>query len=303
MLDKLDKAILNELSANCRTSYQKIAEKHKISATAVKKRVENLIETGTLSQFIVEYNLAMIDGEFYLALIQTDSSVTEAVFVQLLGEHPMVAEVGALTNGQYMIFGTYIGSEGLSELDHFLRSSESVREVEIHTLLFPRGKKLKVKKLHLRIIRHLLTDPRMPVTKIAKKTSLAARTVTRGIEEILASEAVRLSIRWNLNATDAITFLVKLQWNEKISEVDEVYAWLRKKFPTEFWDPLIAAGEPIMFPAFVVEKQRDVERIIDIIRQAKFTVGATALVGKPSKSFPDLRRARLEDSIKEAGLL
>jgi DNA-binding Lrp family transcriptional regulator len=303
MLDALDKAILNELGTNCRTSYQKIAEKHKISSTAVKKRVEKLIETGVLSNFVVEYNLAMIDGEFFMALIQTDSSVKEAEFIQALGRHPMIAEVGALAGGQFIVFGSYVGSQGLREVGHFLRSQQGSEEVEIHTLLFSRGKKIQLKRLHLRILQHLLVDPRMPVTEIAKKTGLAARTVSRGINEIIDSEAVRLSIRWNLNATDAITFLLKVHWDEKQAGIDDIYSWLRESFPIEFWEPLICASEPIMFPAFVVENLSDIERITNTVERAEFVIDTTTLIGKPSKSFPDLRRYRLEESIRDAGLL
>jgi DNA-binding Lrp family transcriptional regulator len=303
MLDALDKAILNILGQNCRTSYQTIAEKQGISATAVKKRVEKLVETGVLSQFTVEYNLAMIDAEFFMALVDTDGSVPERQLIDIFGENRMIAEAGALTGGQYILFGSYIGSLGLKEISDFLRNQDSVRNVELHTLLFIQGRKERLKRLHLRVLRLLLTDPRMPITKIAKECGLAARTVSRAIDEILDSETVRLSIRWNLNASDAITFLLKLVWDEKKRSFDDVYSWLRKRFPQEFWEPLISAGESVMFPAFVVESLRDVERITNVISQEPFIKSTTTLLGKPSRSFKDLRRYRLEEDIRAAGFL
>ena len=302
MLDALDRALLNELSINCRTSFQKMAEKHGMSATAVKKRVEKLIDAGVLSQFVVEYNLAMINGEFFLALVQTDSSVDETDFIQRLGQNEMIAEVGALTGGQFIIFGTYIGIQGLDEVEQLLHSQEGTQKVEIHTLLSGKGKKSKMKKLHLRILEHLLIDPRMPVARIAKKTGLAARTVTRAIDEILASETVRLSIRLDINATNTVAFLLKVQWDETTTDIDRMDTWLRKAFPVEFWESLISANDPIMFPAFLVENLKALERISGIVQQARFVKSTTTLLGKPSKSFPDLRRYRLEESIKEAHL-
>lgn len=303
MIDSLDKAILNELGANCRTSYQTIADKTGISATAVKKRVEKLVDSGVIVQFIVELNLAMIDAEFYVALIQTDASIVEEEFIEVLGSNAMICEVGALSGGMYIAFGSYIGSEGLAEIGKFLRTLESVREVEIHTLLFPKGKKVHLKKLHLRILGHLLNDPRTPVTKIAKDTGLAARTVSRAIDEILESQAVRLSIRWNLNAADSITFLSKITWDEERIDVDSMMNWLRNQFPVEFWEPLIAADAPVMFPAFVVDTLRDVERIMDKLQQAEFVKSAVTLIGKPSKSYFDLRRYHLEKMLNNASLM
>jgi DNA-binding Lrp family transcriptional regulator len=299
MIDPLDKAILNELGANCRVSYQTIADKNGISATAVKKRVEKLTESGVIAQFIVELNLAMIDGEFYLALIQTDASVAEEEFITTLGTHLMISEAGALAGGAYIAFGTYIGSDGLMEIGKFLRTLKSVEGVEIHTLLFPRGRKSRLKKLHLRVLGQLLDDPRTPVTKIAKDTGLAARTVSRAIDEILKSESVRLSIRWNLNATDSITFLSKIVWDEVKINLGSLMDWLRREFPMEFWEPLISADSPAMFPAFVVDSLRDVKRITDKLQHADFITTVVTLIGKPSRSFYDLRRYRLEEMVRD----
>jgi DNA-binding Lrp family transcriptional regulator len=299
MIDSLDKAILNELGMNCRTSYQSLAEKYGVSATSIKKRVEKLIEKGVLAEFIVELNLAMIDGEFFLALIRTDSSIKEHELVELLGSSEMISEVGALAGGSYIVFGSYIGATGLAEIGHFLRNQDSVKEVEIHTLLFPRGKKSQLKRLHLRVLKHLSDNPRMPVTKIAKSTGLATKTISRAIDEILESESVRLSIRWNLNASNSITFLSKIRWDEDKIDLGKMIDWLREKFPVDFWEPLISANEPVMFPAFVVNSLRDMERVTEILEEQEFIKSVVTLIGKPSRSFHDLRRYHLEDMLKD----
>jgi DNA-binding Lrp family transcriptional regulator len=298
MIDSLDKSILSELGLNCRTSYQKIAEKYSVSATAVKKRVEKLIQSGVIVEFIIEFNLAMIDGEFFLAVIRTDSSVFEEEFINDLGSNEMISEVGALTGGSFIAFGSYVGSEGLRKIGKFLRTQESVEDVELHTLIFPKGQKFQLKNLHLRVLRCLLDDPRLPVTKVAKKTGLAARSVSRAIDEILESQSVRLSIRWNLNAADSITFLSKITWDEGKTDLDGIMQWLRKEFPVEFWEPLISADSPTMFPAFVVESLRDVEVITRKLQHAEFVESVVTLIGKPSRSFYDLRRHHLEELLK-----
>ncbi len=303
MIDSLDKQIINQLGMNCRISYQTLAEKHGVSATAIKKRVEKLIESGVIVEFIVEFNLAMIDAEFYLALIHTDASAYEEYFIETLGSNRMVSEVGILAGGMCIVFGSYQGSSGLLEIGKYLRSQESVTKVDIHTLLFPRGKKFHLKKLHLRVLRHLIDDPRMAVTKIAKKTGLATRTMSRAIDEILESEAVRLSIRWNLNATDSITFLSQIRWDEDKVDLDGIMSWLRKEFPVEFWEPLISASAPTMFPAFVVDTLRDVERVTRKLHHQDFITSVVTLIGKPSRSFYDLRRYELEKMLKENSLL
>jgi DNA-binding Lrp family transcriptional regulator len=303
MIDSLDKQILNQLGMNCRISYQEIADKFRLSATVVKKRVEKLIESGVINEFIVEFNLAMIDAEFYLALIHTDATANEEDFIETLGSHFLVSEVGALTGAMYIVFGSYQSSSGLFEIGKFLRTQKSVTDVELHTLLFHRGKKFQLKNLHLRVLRHLLDNPRRPATKIAKKTGLATRTVSRAIDEILESEAVRFSIRWNLNAMNNIAFLSQIYWDEKKIDVEGVWSWLRKAFPVEFWEPLISSTAPTMFPTFVVNSRKDVERITLKLHAQDFVTSVVTLIGKPCRSFYDLRRYELERMLKEASLL
>ena len=75
MLDLLDKGILNDLGNNCRFSYKTLADKYRVSSTAIKKRVEKLISSGVIAKFTIEYHLSMIDGEFFLALVHTDATI------------------------------------------------------------------------------------------------------------------------------------------------------------------------------------------------------------------------------------
>ncbi|MFX1475416.1 MAG: Lrp/AsnC family transcriptional regulator [Promethearchaeota archaeon] len=50
-MDQLDKVILMELRQNCRVSYRAIARKLGVTFKTVRKRVDNLIETGVIRRF------------------------------------------------------------------------------------------------------------------------------------------------------------------------------------------------------------------------------------------------------------
>ncbi len=300
MLDALDKAILQDLGANCRTSYQTLAKRHGVTATAVKKRITKLIESGVIAAFTVELNLAMIDADYLLMLIRRNARANEEELIEVIGNHRMVSEVGALTGDMIIGFASYRGANDLADLRSFLMKLEGINNVEMHTLLFPRGKKADLKRLHLKVLRCLVENPRMNVTEIATRTGLAARTVTRAINEILETEAVRLSIRWNLNAADRIAFLTQIEWDESQASFTEILDWFREYFGMEFWEPLVSATESIMFPAFVVESLSDIERITREIRERPYIKSVITLVGKPSRSYPDLRRYKLEEMLRQA---
>ena len=300
MLDALDKAILQDLGANCRLSYQTLAKKHNVTATAIKKRIGRLIDSGVIADFTVELNLAMIDADYLLILIERDAIGDEEELVELIGAHTMVSEVGALAGSMIIAFASFQGAEDLTELRTYLKQLKGVKSVEMHTLLFPKGKKMDLKHLHLRVLRCLLEDPRMNVTDIAARTGLAARTVTRAINEILDGEGVRLSLRWNLNAGDHIAFLAKIEWDETSASFMEIIEYFRRSYKEAFWEPLVSASENIMFPAFVVESLKDVEQITHEIGELPYIKSVVTFLGKPSKSFSDLRRYRLEEMLNKS---
>jgi len=56
-LDEKDLIILDMLKRNSRTPYSEIAEKLGISKTAVKKRINRLVEMGIIKKFTIEYEV------------------------------------------------------------------------------------------------------------------------------------------------------------------------------------------------------------------------------------------------------
>jgi DNA-binding Lrp family transcriptional regulator len=140
-MDEIDKVILLGFSNNCRVSYQSVARELGISSNAVKKRVDHLIESGVIVRFSTELSLEMFGGDMALCILETDGTENEQEFCDTLGENPMIGLVGPSSGSMYMLFATYIGTIGLSDLGVFLRKQKPVINVEIYPLVFPRGKK------------------------------------------------------------------------------------------------------------------------------------------------------------------
>ncbi|MHA3964489.1 MAG: winged helix-turn-helix transcriptional regulator [Candidatus Thorarchaeota archaeon SMTZ1-45] len=303
-MDEVDKGILFGLLQNCRTPYRTLAQQFNMTANAVKKRVQKLIDTGVIVQFTAELSPAMVDGENFLAVISTDGGENEEEFLHLIGSHTLVREVGILSGSSYLTMGTSIGSESLRDLGSFLRGFENVRSVELHTLVKDaiHGKKTDLTKLQLRVLRCLVKNPRMPTKEISELTGLTVRRTRTNINKLLESGAVSLGIRWNLSAGDGFVFLLRIHWDEKTGSLEDVLVFIGQNFPVAFYGPLISATEPIIFAVFVVEQFKDADLISKRIAGAPFVASCQALFGRPSVSFPDIRNARLEEILKGAGL-
>ncbi|MFW9959274.1 MAG: winged helix-turn-helix transcriptional regulator [Candidatus Odinarchaeota archaeon] len=299
-MDNIDKVILLDLSSNCRLPYQTLAKKLKVSSNAVKKRVDRLIEEGVIERFSIELSLEMFGGDVALIILETDGTENEQEFCDNLGENPMIGLVGPCSGSMYMLFATYIGTTGLSELGVFLRTRKSVKSVEIFPLIYPRGKRVKYSKSHLKVLRCLVEDARMPVADIAHKTGLSARTVRRLIDEIIEGEGVSLSLSWDLNASDGIVMIAKTTWIPEKTNIGDMVTWFNSQFP-EFYTPIIAASEPVIFAAFVGPDLKRLDEIAKRISGSERVKSVISILGRPLHSYTDLRKQELDRLLSSYG--
>ena len=300
-MDQLDKKIVMDLLLNCRQSYQALARKYDITLNAIKKRIQNLLADGVF-EFHLLPHLAMIDGNWAVAFITTTGEEDQQSFIKELGENRMITEVGTLSGNNYIIYAVYSGLEGLSEFNKFLRSLKPVNEIDVHQILMHRGSKVEVSKKQLRILRCLIDDPRMQLSKIAECSGYSAKTVRRALNEVMESEGLWFGVRLNLSVADEVAFILRIDWDEQESELQGILEWLNAEFPIEYWAPLIAVSRPIVFAIFLVDKVKEINPIVDKIKKAVFVKSTLPIMGSESYSFHDLRRYWIEERFVEAGL-
>jgi len=300
-MDQLDKKIVMDLLLNCRQSYQALARKYDITLNAIKKRIQNLLADGVF-EFHLLPHLAMIDGNWAVAFITTTGEEDQQSFIKELGENRMITEVGTLSGNNYIVYAVYSGLEGLSEFNKFLRSLKPVNEIDVHQILMHRGSKVEISKKQLRILRCLIDDPRMQLSKIAECSGYSAKTVRRALNEVMESEGLWFGVRLNLSVADEVAFILRIDWDEQESELQGILEWLNAEFPIEYWAPLIAVSRPIVFAIFLVDKVKEINPIVDKIKKAVFVKSTLPIMGSESYSFHDLRRYWIEERFVEAGL-
>ncbi len=317
-VDLIDKRILLELSANCRVSYQTLANRLGISVNAVKKRVEKLTEIGAIKGYRVYPSLAMIDAESAMIFLSTKEPVTDERFLDQLGANPMIRTGSILTNGKVLMFGQYMGSRGLAELRRFLGEVEGVVDVELHTLITERGRKCELSESHLKVLKCLFDDPRMSAAEISRQMGLSQKRVSRIIHEFLGeggslSEVLiqdqdigdtrtqeacfHFRVWWDLNASGGTAFIIRINHEVGTGNMGKLVDWLKEKYPMEFWFAYSSAVEPIIFSVFVIEHMRDATAIVNNIRQAPHVISVRAIFGFPSKRFKNLQDQFMEDKL------
>jgi len=303
-LDAVDRKILWELDANCRLSYEKLGQKLNLSANAARKRLENLIRDGVIVRFMVIPHNAVIDAEFISILVHTDGIEIQNEFIQRIGNHPVVHHVSPLVTtegGTYHLFGQYSSIDMLSELGQFLKELDNVTEVKQYPVLFPKGGKIELTKIQLKVLACLIDNPRMSISEIAQCSKLSARMVRRVLNKLQEERAVRFTVRWDINAGDNTSFWILIRWNQKKMTHEEFVKTLESEFPDDYWTSFIVATEPIVFGRFVVGNLRRAHEIIGKVKEMPSVESTQNFVCYSSFDFPWLGETLLQEMISNLG--
>jgi DNA-binding Lrp family transcriptional regulator len=277
----MDRKLIRMLDANCRVSYQDMATEIGVSPTAIKRRVEKLIDTGVILGFRVLPSLDMMDADLAIVIIYTDGSENPEEIVEEIGATVVFHHVSVIVSteeGLYFAIGRYIGLAQFSEMGKVLRALEGVKQVDMHSVLYPRGASMTLTSLQKSVLRILKDDARMPIPDIAKLTGISARRVRRIVKELQDSEAFRFRIRWNMSTGEKTQFILGIEFRESEMSGYDVVDWLQDEFEAYFWEPYISAMDPKVFGNFVVDTLRDVESITQSVRTAPFVQSVATYV-------------------------
>lgn len=111
--DKVDEKIINYLKEDSRESFVDIGKKLKLSESAVRRRVKNLVDSGTIKRFTVE--VGEENATSAIVLISVDSTTDTSKVSEKLAKLEGVKTVYEIT-GQYDII-TIISATNISEIN------------------------------------------------------------------------------------------------------------------------------------------------------------------------------------------
>lgn len=120
--DKVDEKIIEFLKENSRESFVDIGKKLKLSESAVRRRVKNLVDSGAVKKFTLE--LGEENFTSAIVLVSVDSATDTSKVSQKLARLEGVKTVYEIT-GQYDIT-TIISASNISEINN---SIDALRKI------------------------------------------------------------------------------------------------------------------------------------------------------------------------------
>jgi DNA-binding Lrp family transcriptional regulator len=233
-MDKTDVILSMLLLTNSRTPYRELADKLNLSANAVHKRIQSLIEMGVIRKFTTKISLQALQA-VVVTLYGKSEAESVAKLYEKLGTHGSIYWV-TLGGGNYMIIGAYLRSmQEIEPLWEYIKKEALIPNpaIGIHPsaptdLRFSAEEKLH--SLDRQIICALSNDSRKPVSDVAEEVGVTSKTVRRRLSSMTRNGLVDFSIEWFPDTSNDIitTMQLRLWPNANKNAVSGV---LKKYFP------------------------------------------------------------------------
>ncbi len=204
-IDAIDLEIVRCLSRDCRASYRDISTVVSITPNAIKERINKLVCNGIIQSFIVNVNPGLFgyEKECLLTVKHSYTKTTKTINdddiikqLNLLGD----VRVYAKQLQRSALFAISLKPEAEDKIGlvvDLLKQSELFAEFAFMSY---RPISIKVHSSDFKIIKSLLSNPRMRVEDIAKETVLSTKTVTRRLEKLRENHIVEFGIIKNMSS-------------------------------------------------------------------------------------------------------
>ena len=284
MIDAIDLTIIKFLSQNCRMSLQELSKKTGITRTAVKKRIDGLLETGSIYSFNVSLSMAMTNSEIAIAIIQFRSKPPEEVISSLMDSSDMIVQASMSLDNRLIVFSEYTSSEELSTMTNSFWNLEGVANVDVYSnFIVDRGGSIELTSIHKRILGVLLEDPRMSISEIATATGLTPRRISKTIDALQESRAVHFSIRTKGNVSGETIAFSKIRYDATKIKPQDLQDWIADVHQDNYLSAYLAASEPLLFVYFLGSHFTMMDSITESLYNSGFVLSVDSFLLYPGQ--------------------
>lgn len=194
------------LARDCRVSYKDIASIVGIAQNAVKERINRMVSNKIILRFVLRINPALLGYEKECILILRDihRTVKEQDIINkinLIGD----VHVYAKQLGGSLVFVSAVrtGAEDKIGILTDLLKPATLESIFVRY----RQLTMEIRDSDWKIMKCLLSDPRMLAKNIAKETSLSIKTIARRLEKMRENHILDFTILTNLSSTQLIGYI------------------------------------------------------------------------------------------------
>jgi Lrp/AsnC family transcriptional regulator for asnA, asnC and gidA len=207
VIDKTDLKIINSLSRDSRIPYSDIASIVGISPNAVRTRVNKMLTKGVIQNFVVNVNPVIFgyEKECFLTIKHIDKTTKEDDILNglnLLGD----VVVYARQLGRASIFALSLKTGAEDKIGLMVNL---LKPAVVESSMFVNYKpiSMSINNSDFKIIKCLLSNPRMQVADIAKEASISTKTVKRRLEKMRENHILQFSILRDMSSMQIVGYI------------------------------------------------------------------------------------------------
>ncbi|MFW9845640.1 MAG: Lrp/AsnC family transcriptional regulator [Candidatus Thorarchaeota archaeon] len=306
-MDSIDKQILGELVINCRISFRDLGTKLNLSASSVKKRVDNLEQSGFIDHYTVTLHPEKTNLRIATLLVYTDASVKIDTFRNIAAPHDGVYMILPLICGDFYVSLDYFSNSDLMEYVELIKSIPGVKRVEVYDVL-PDGAKSDLPdapeftKDELMVLSQLAINPRMLDYDIAAGIGWSTRRTKQVLQKLETEQRVLFGARWNPNLGRDLAFNLVIKYNPEITSARNITNWLDEEYPIVYFGARVVESRSTIFAVFTLERVVDMESIAMAVLNRSGVQSSYAITYYNAIVGKTLSRLRLERLLEKEGL-
>jgi len=213
-MDEIDLKIILLLMNNSRLTYREISNHLGLSVNAVYKRIQALIDIGTIEKFTAKLKPYAINAIYTFIFGQSNTQDIDNSIIEL-GKHDNTWQI-VLSSRNYAYIGSMLENiHQLDEYSSYVSQTLKIQSPKIGLLsgvhytapvpyIVPKSRAMNYDKLDLEIIRSLHNDSRKPISEVADEVNSTSNTIRRRLTRMIEEGIIDLSIDFNPEASNDI---------------------------------------------------------------------------------------------------
>lgn len=263
-MDLRDYRILEFLSANCRTSYAKIARELSLSVVAVRKRVGNLHKKNMIS-IVLDMNPNII-GFIPIKVILTPTQEDTILKIDSDLSEVVLSEFWIHSDSHCQINGFARNATNINDIRKNIIRISNLDECKVYRLAYPKQSQCKYHEKTTKIMEHLATNPRVSSREVSNATGIKPRTVQRTIDRLQDDRNLNFTIRVHPDSAGLVGLSIQFRVRNLRTfcrEFDSILSLFRNRLPhsSEF-----TRRHKLLFGHFMCESFNNALHFIDNVR-------------------------------------
>ena len=193
-MDVIDLIIIRKLLENSRITFRELAGITSMSVSTIHKRIQNLVDDGTINAFIVRPTMISLKGLWIMASGPSNAKSMDLVS-QELGNHESINLV-SIASGKYLYIGAYLRNiSELQEFTTFLTKTSQINDPKIGIINIPYLTTPEtLSSVDYKILKTLNRNARKPLTDIGEDVGISAKTVRRRLDRMIENQLAYFTI-------------------------------------------------------------------------------------------------------------